>query len=177
MSFPSLWEAVWFILPAYVANSVAIDVSGVPFLRKYSTPLDFGRSWRGKRILGDGKTWRGLVFGTLGGVACAALQQTYPQTELYPMTPLVGFLLGFGALVGDSVESFIKRRMGFGRGHPLLLLDQLDYIFGAFMFAWLAVPYKVIGLDYLILASAVTVPLHMFASVVAWALKLKKNPW
>ena len=37
---------------------------------------------------------------------------------------------GLGALTGDIVESFIKRQSGMERGHPLFLLDHLDYIFG-----------------------------------------------
>jgi CDP-2,3-bis-(O-geranylgeranyl)-sn-glycerol synthase len=93
------------------------------------------------------------------------------------MTPLVGFLLGLGALVGDMAESFIKRRMGFDRGAHLFLMDQLDYIFGAFFFAWTVVPLQSIGLGHLILTCALTVPIHYIASVVAWKLKLKKNPW
>jgi CDP-2,3-bis-(O-geranylgeranyl)-sn-glycerol synthase len=177
MDFPGLWEAVWFILPAYVANSIAIDVSAVPYLKRFTTPVDFGRSFRGKRILGDGKTWRGLICGVMAGGLCGLLQQHLSPEGLFPMTALIGFLLGLGALVGDMVESFIKRRMGMGRGHPLILMDQLDYIFGAFFFAWIVVPMRTIGWEYLALICAITVPLHMFASVVAWKLKMKKNPW
>jgi len=164
-------------LPAYVANSVAIDVSGVPFLKRYSTPMDFGKSWRGKRILGDGKTWRGLICGTFGGVVCAVLQSYLNPEGLFHMTPSVGLLLGFGALIGDSAESLIKRRMGFDRGHPLFFLDQWDYIFGAFFLAWTVVPMAEIGVGHLLLALLITMPLHFISSIVAWKLKLKKNPW
>jgi CDP-2,3-bis-(O-geranylgeranyl)-sn-glycerol synthase len=171
---PNPLEVIWFILPAYVANSMAINVSGFPILKKYSAPIDFGLKIRGKRILGDGKTWRGLVCGIACAVICATLQQTFQITGYPIMTPLLGFLLGLGALTGDMVESFVKRMSGFDRGHPLFLMDQLDYIIGACFFAWTVVP---VDLGYLLVASMITLPLHYIASIVAWVLKLKKNPW
>ncbi len=177
MILPSVLETLWFILPAWVANSAAIDVSGLPVLKRFGTPVDFGMAYRGRRLLGDGKTWRGLVCGTLAGGACAHLQAIWAPAGLYHMTAYTGLLLGFGALMGDMVESFIKRRMGMDRGHPLFLMDQLDYVFGAFFMAWTHVSFAVVGLGYLAMACLLTVPTHFLASVVAWRLKLKKNPW
>ena len=174
MPFQVITEVLWFILPAWVANSVAIDVSGLPILKDYSLPVDFGATWRGRRILGDGKTWRGLICGVSAGMACAAVQGLYPQPGLAMMTPYLGFLLGFGALGGDMAESFLKRMAGFQRGHPMFLLDQLDYIIGAFFLAWTVVP---VNLLHLLVACVITLPLHVIASIVAYKVKLKENPW
>ena len=56
MDLEIILQALWLILPAYVANASAVLVGG-------GTPVDFGKNWRdGKRILGDGKTWRGLLL-------------------------------------------------------------------------------------------------------------------
>ena len=53
--------AFWSLLPAHAANPLAVVFGG-------GTPMDFGRSLRdGKRILGDGKTWRGFVGGAASG--------------------------------------------------------------------------------------------------------------
>ena len=53
---------LWIMMPAYLANTIAVLTGG-----KY--PIDLGRIHSdGNRILGDGKTWSGLVGGTLGGV-------------------------------------------------------------------------------------------------------------
>ncbi|HDS59894.1 MAG TPA: CDP-archaeol synthase, partial [Thermoplasmatales archaeon] len=41
-------EAVWLVLPAYLANASAVVLGG-------GTPIDFGKTWRDKRLLGDGK--------------------------------------------------------------------------------------------------------------------------
>ena len=65
--YSGILEALWFILPAYMANSTPVNVSKLKFLEKYGKPLDGGRYWRGIRILGGGKTWRGLVSGIFIG--------------------------------------------------------------------------------------------------------------
>ena len=44
---------VWLMLPALIPNSAAVLFGG-------GRPMDFGKSWRGKRLLGDGKTWKGF---------------------------------------------------------------------------------------------------------------------
>jgi len=173
----ALIGVLWFILPAYAANSIAVDVSGVPFLKKYSMPLDFGRSLRGRRILGDGKTWRGFICGVLAGVACGIIQgylMLKYSWNLPEMNALLGFLLSFGAMTGDLTGSFIKRRMGFERGVSLPFIDQLDFMFGAFYFSWLAVPVDLISFFS---ALVVTIPVHYLGNIIAWALKLKKFPW
>ena len=170
-------EVLWFILPAYAANSVAVDVTAVPFLKKFSAPMDFGLNLWGQRIFGDGKTWRGFFCGILAGVIIGAAQsfiQAANQMDLPAMSITLAFLLAFGAMTGDLVESFIKRRMGFNRGQLLPLMDQLDFVFGAFYFAWLVMPAD---LYFFSIALIVTIPIHYVANQIAWILKLKKFPW
>ena len=53
---------------------------------------------------------------------------TTPIITNIPEGILIGFLLGFGALLGDALGSFLKRRLGIGRGKPAPILDQLDFI-------------------------------------------------
>ena len=49
--------AVQIFLPAYLANAAPT------FLIKFKKhPIDFGKNWGKNRILGDGKTWEGLIF-------------------------------------------------------------------------------------------------------------------
>ncbi|MBM3309808.1 MAG: CDP-2,3-bis-(O-geranylgeranyl)-sn-glycerol synthase, partial [Candidatus Altiarchaeales archaeon] len=178
-------ESLWFILPAYMANSIANDVAHIRYLEKFSYPMDFGLKWRGLRIFGPNKTWRGLFFGVLAALLTGFLQQKYHlqaaaffsgqldlsgTLSLPEMSVKLAFLLGFGAMLGDAVKSFFKRRMGIESGQPAPLLDQLDYIFGAFFFAWLTVP---INLDYFAIVVIITVPLHLLANFIAWLLKLK----
>jgi len=177
MDFSVIIGVIWFILPAYVANSVAIDVSGIPFLKKYNTPVDFGRKFRGKRVLGDGKTWRGFIAAVIAGTIVGFLQSNYATilgTAVPEMNATLGFLLGFGAMVGDMTASFFKRQAGLKRGAMVPVLDQVDYIVVAFLFAWTVVPAD---WGMLVLACVITIPFHVIANLVAYAIKLKKVPW
>ena len=56
----------WVYIPAMLPNSNAALIGG-------GTPVDFGKSWKGQRILGDGKTWRGFIGGALSGVLIGIL--------------------------------------------------------------------------------------------------------
>lgn len=46
---------------------------------------------------------------------------------------LLGALMGGGALIGDLVKSFIKRRLDVPPGKPWFPWDQLDWIAGAML--------------------------------------------
>lgn len=139
MSYEIVLQALWLILPAYIANASAVLIGG-------GTPVDFGKNWRdGRRILGDGKTWRGLFSGSfIGMTAGFGLTVAAKYIELsdfvyleltdflgFPLMIPIIFSLCFGALLGDMVESFFKRRIGKDRGENWIVFDQLDFILGA----------------------------------------------
>jgi CDP-2,3-bis-(O-geranylgeranyl)-sn-glycerol synthase len=153
-------NAFAIILPAYIANSVPVVFSG-----KHPHPIDFGKNLRdGKRFLGDGKTYEGfftgLFFGTLAGAIVGYA--------------LYSFLLALGALLGDMVGAFVKRRLGMPRGKSAPVLDQLDFIAGALIL--LSIVYPITWQQVLFIA-AVTVPIHLSTNYVAFKLKLKKHLW
>lgn len=138
MADPVLWlaQAVWLMLPAYVANMSAVKVGG-------GAPMDFGRVLRdGQRVFGPGKTWRGFFLGgLLGSLAGAVLHVASPAaggvlTDFGGRGwPLVVVGLAFGALLGDAAKSFVKRRLGKERGASWLGPDQLDFVLGAWALA------------------------------------------
>jgi len=145
MSYEIIIQALWIILPAYIANASAVLVGG-------GTPIDFGKKWKdGKRILGDGKTWRGLYVGAFLGmtagfalsvVAIYAADSDFAFLGLndftgFPVMIPIIFSLCFGALLGDITESFFKRRIGKKRGEDWIIFDQLDFIIGALVLSFL----------------------------------------
>ena len=145
MDVTVLAQAFWIIIPVYTANATAVLVGG-------GTPVDFGRFWRdGRRILGDGKTWSGLLVGTLlgmiAGFGCAVAASFLQGTEYafvgltafegFPLMIPILFSLCFGALLGDLIESFFKRRVGIARGADWIPFDQLDFLVGAIGFSLL----------------------------------------
>jgi CDP-2,3-bis-(O-geranylgeranyl)-sn-glycerol synthase len=86
-------------------------------MQRWTTPLDCGvRLWDGQRLLGDHKTWRGLLLGTL---ACALV-----AAFIGP-----GFATGAGvgalSLLGDALSSALKRRLRLAPGTEIAALDQL----------------------------------------------------
>lgn len=172
--------AFWAMLPAYVPNNAAVVLGG-------GRPIDGGRTLDDARVLGDGKTWRGVVLGTLAGTALAlflnAIKPTISAaTELpLPTFPAMALLtLPFGAMVGDVLASFLKRRAGRSRGAAFPGVDQLDFVLGALAltaltaFEWFAATFT---LPVLLTVLLLTPLLHVGMNVVAYRTGLKSEPW
>lgn len=136
--------ALWFFLPAGVANAAPVLLASMPFLKNWETPLDCGLTYKNKRLLGDNKTWRGLLLGTLAAGLTAVLQYyllSYKIPGAAVVTSAVmglsiGLLMGFGALFGDAVESLLKRQLGINPGDGLFPFDQIDYIIGGLLMSY-----------------------------------------
>ena len=72
--FRDIFFVIWFFLPAGLGNIAPIFAAKLPWLKTYAFPLDGYAMFRGKRLLGDHKTVRGLLSGLLTGMATASLQ-------------------------------------------------------------------------------------------------------
>lgn len=178
-------SALWLMLPAYLANMLPVFVGG-------GAPIDMGATWRdGKRILGDGKTWRGLLLAPLLAAALTfplqwAADHTawgswgFPGWGAWPWWVVLAYALGLGALTGDAVESFVKRRTGRDRGEKWFPWDQLDFILGALLFGLLAAPTRFFTLftpQRLVVIVLLTPALHLLVNWIGYNLGLKKVPW
>lgn len=167
-----LLNAFIFFLPAGVANLTPVLVSRIPMLESWTAPLDFGRSYKDKRLFGSNKTWRGLICGTV-----AAGLTGYLLHDLAPgfTTPsiLQACAMGAGALLGDAVESFFKRQRGIGPGSSWFPFDQTDYIIGGLL---LALPFGLPDSDYIPLIFGLYFGLHLLFSYIGFVLKLKDKP-
>lgn len=174
---------IYFMLPAYLANVSALIFGG-------GTPVDFGRNFRdGRRIIGNGVTWRGTIIGTLIGAFIGILQGSVSAYygNIFSLIPgimviqgpiptsiiqgaLIGLFLGGGALIGDAAGSFIKRRIGIERGKPAPFLDQLDFVIGALVFASLIV---FIPLNMIIIILIISIVLHLLTNMIAYLIGMK----
>jgi len=178
--FAVVATALWAMLPAYVPNNAAVLAGG-------GAPIDAGRTMGGRRLLGDGKTWRGTLVGTAAGTALAlaltavagavgdALGVALPG---FPV--LAGVGLALGAMLGDIGASFVKRRTGRQRGAAFPGLDQLDFVVGALGCALVLAPGwfgRTFTLPVLVAVVVVTPLLHVGTNAVAYALGLKDEPW
>lgn len=134
-------KVLYFFLPAYLANMSPVLIRGR--FKALASPIDGGRSLWGKRILGDHKTWRGLLAGVVAGALVFELQRLVYEAGIaqglvlidYSTHPLLpGLLMGLGAGIGDAVKSFFKRRIGIEPGESWPVFDQLDFFLGAYVF-------------------------------------------
>jgi CDP-2,3-bis-(O-geranylgeranyl)-sn-glycerol synthase len=130
----------------------------------------------GKRIFGDHKTIRGFISGTfMGMVSASILYFFYPAFFVaLPAKPLMlGFLLGLGALTGDAVKSFFKRRIGTAPGEAWFPFDQIDYIVGAIVASFF---YVRLSLYFYFLALIVFFLLHIIVTYIGYRVRLKAEP-
>jgi CDP-2,3-bis-(O-geranylgeranyl)-sn-glycerol synthase len=172
--------ALWAMLPAYIPNNAAVLAGG-------GRPIDGGRTMGDRRLLGDGKSWRGTAVGWLAGALLAVvLNRLEPAaTDLFgvtlPVFPIAAIVaLPLGAMMGDIGASFLKRRTGRERGAPFPGVDQLDFVVGALLFGVVAAPgwfTETFTLPVLAVVLVVTPVLHVTTNGLAYALGLKDEPW
>jgi len=172
--------AFWLMLPAYIPNNCAVLFGG-------GTPLDFGRYFHdGNRMLGDGKTFRGTIAGTIGGISIGLLLNYFAPGLGLPsfgsgsdqLLILLG--LSLGAMLGDIVAAFFKRRMGLKRGAKLFIIDQLDFVLGAWALTIILAPqwfWENFTLQVVIVVLLITPVLHRTMNIIGYRIGSKREPW
>src|SRR3954471_17661916 len=181
-------HARWLFLPvggAWIAHAPVLRWNLAPALNR---PIDAGRTFRGRRLFGDNKTWRGaLVMG--GGVFAATLaahrsawyrdRLPAPARDLSPR--LLGALLAFGTVAGELPNSLMKRQLdiapgaqrGSAAGLVLSLLDQGDFVPAIWLLlapVWRMSPRQ--ALD----AFATVAAVHSGVNVVGYAIGARTSP-
>jgi CDP-2,3-bis-(O-geranylgeranyl)-sn-glycerol synthase len=183
-----LVRVLWVLTPVYAANGLATLPRG------RGPPMDFHRNWPdGRRLLGPSKTWSGFIFGTLVAVPIVLLEAWLillapPSLQLVPPYAAtvwaavpVAFLLCGGAMTGDAVGSFVKRRLGWESGARVFGLDQLPFVLfpiglGLWVYPSVFVPtfFSVEGLLWVLL---LTLGLHTLFNWLGFRIGTKTVPW
>jgi CDP-2,3-bis-(O-geranylgeranyl)-sn-glycerol synthase len=121
-------QLLYFMAPAYAANMAP------PFVR-------YWKGWNrpiSERRLGSHKTVVGFALGVLAAVLVTFLQSRLAwegAVVTYDGWLDLGARMGAGAMAGDSVKSFFKRRRGVAPGGTWIPFDQLDFVGGALLLA------------------------------------------
>ena len=161
-----------YLAPMYFANSSAMILGGG------KTPVDLDRLFfDGKPLFGPGKTYRGLILGVCAGTIAAFIISLALREEVLTLTDnylLLGFLLSAGAIVGDIVASFFKRRNNIAPGSEVLFLDQLDFVIGGMIFGSAVYSPQFYEVFFV---CVVTLIVHKISNYIAYRAKLKKVPW
>jgi hypothetical protein len=175
------------LFPAAIAHGLCIKYDGLQWLKK---PIDLGKSYRGRRILGAHKTWRAPViyvfFCTLGTITQAWLQGGgyLPQwlflVDYEADGLLVGVLMGLGMVVGELPNSFLKRQLNVAPGKrkkgllgfAFFLLDQVDLAIGIWVFLFLLIrpSWLLVAWSFLL-----TIVLHVAISTVGYLLGMRET--
>ena len=149
-------ETIWLLLPAGVANTVPVVAAKYNWLPPLNKPIHI-------QLLGQNKTWRGVIIGVIFGSI----------TGIFLGHGLVfGAALGFGALAGDAVKSFFKRRLKIAPGKSWPVFDQIDFVLGALIAASFFVSLTLL---HVVTALIIFTMLSLATSFIGMKLKIKKS--
>lgn len=179
---PSFIASLILFIPAFIANPSAVITGG-------HWIIDGRKSWNGKRIFGDHKTWSGFIGGTLSGVLIglilnyafvfAGIRTLIFSTD-FPVAFSMVFVLSFFSMFGDLVGSFIKRRLGREPGAEYIFLDQYPFALFALLFFYTVFRQEAVALFPWegILAILIVTPLiHRAINIVGYKMKVKGVPY
>lgn len=140
-------RAAWLTAPILIAGLVHVAVIALDLVPGLARPIDAGRRWRGRPLLGRNKTWRGFVVMPAATATTVAAQQALASRSprlgaLAPLTRggppwVVGAICGAAYVFAELPNSFVKRRLGIAPGASApraraaqYIVDQLDSVIG-----------------------------------------------
>lgn len=178
-----------FLLVAFtLAGAAQTAWFTMPASRRFGYPLDGGLHWRGRRLFGANKTFRGFVVMVPACAAAFALLGSAAPgfAGLWDLSPLwyaaLGALAGFGFMAGELPNSFVKRQFDIAPGcasreHAAsilqFLVDRLDSGIGMLVVVSLAVPTPWTTWAVVLLVGPA---IHWTFSLVMFRLGLKARP-
>jgi CDP-2,3-bis-(O-geranylgeranyl)-sn-glycerol synthase len=181
-----MWTGLWVIAPVLGGYLAHAPVLRFDLLRQLARPIDGGAALRGRRVLGDNKTWRGAVV-MFAGVLTATLllslwpacyQHWPPNLRSHPVA--FGLLLALGFVAGEWPNSFFKRQLDIepgGRrisplGIALSIFDQADFVPGV----WLTLaPLWLMSLAQVLVLFAFAVVAHSIINVLGYAIGARET--
>lgn len=191
MSLEVVLQILFLLVVGGVANMTPVLVKRWNI---FNRPLDAGVKFRGKRLLGDGKTVRGFVMGSLAsGFAVGfyfffnlllfgytqsdgqKVNDAYSAFQLAIIGFSFGCYLGALTLLGDLIKSFFKRQIGIERGQTWFPFDQIDWILGLLFGVWTLGSILTWNWWYLLMIP-IGLTLHIIIKYIGHQLKLDDKP-
>ena len=181
--FDYLLKSFYLILPAYFANMAPVIFDKLGLLKSMAKPIDGGLKLGQDFLFGQNKTWRGIISAVIFATLISGLQAVLYSYNFFNKISLIdysenflifGGLAGLGAILGDLIKSFLKRRLHIASGKSWPIFDQLDFVIGFFIAVSL-IYRPSIGI---ILASLlITLILHPLINLISYLLGLKRVWW
>jgi CDP-archaeol synthase len=176
------------LLVGLALHGFCIKYDILAFLRR---PIDRGRKFRGNRIFGDNKTYRGVTvvgLGTAIGFGLQALlfhrMASVRSVELFDYaffkSVSLGLAVGVAAMLSELPNSFIKRQFEIAPGTAakgwksviFYVYDQIDFLLGAWLVLAIVVPVTV---GRVLLSSGLLLVAHQIMSSVGYALGMRRT--
>jgi hypothetical protein len=110
------------LLVSVAGTGLTLKLDLWPWLAR---PIDGGATCRGRRLFGDGKTWRVVPVALVASMATVAVQRHVigaragwlALVDYAHADPVrLGGAIGGGALLGELPNSFVKRQLGVPQG-------------------------------------------------------------
>lgn len=170
-------QAIYFFLPAYCANMAPVFASRLRL--PFGQPISL-------RLFGGHKTWRGLIVGFVAAFVVLYIQKLlliqgdiiFTKISLLDYNNisilLYALAFGLGALVGDLIKSFFKRRFDRKPGTPWVPFDQIDFVIGAIILLY---PLYQIDIQIILILLVVTPILHLATNIFGYQFGLKRVWW
>lgn len=151
-------QSLTMLLPIATSGIVLIASMKLRWLESLNRPLDFGATFRGRRLFGDGKTIRGLaVHVVVASAVVALLHSASPAWWLAPQfsaDPIeLGLSISLFYVAGELGNSFVKRRLGIATGGDSRTLTRLQRVIdnidgsvavGIPLIIWYQVPWQLL---------------------------------
>jgi hypothetical protein len=175
-------SAIWVFLPVLGGALAHAPVLSFDLLGPLKRPLDGGARFRGRRLFGDNKTWRGAIVITVGVVVATLLLSNWDwwwsqlPRDLRDAGALpYGLLLGLGVVVGELPNSFLKRQLDISPGTQrrtpggvlLSIYDQADFVLAVWLLLlplWVMAPWQAA------FVFAVVTVVHLVINVIGYAI-------
>lgn len=177
-------STLYALLPAYVANMAPVIAQRLNFLPRLARPLDGGHKIGRNYIFGTNKTWRGFAVGVASAMLVGVAQYFLWQFNVVRLRSVIdfsrvdpvtfGFIGGMGAMGGDLIKSFLKRRFAIASGNAWPIADQLDFVLGYFGATYFFVFWQ---LPILLAGLILTLIFHPLTNLIAYLLAIKKVWW
>lgn len=174
-------QSIYSIFPGIMANMAPVIFKKINFL---NYPLDFNKKLFNKPILGPNKTFRGFFAGILTSMIIISIQYLIFKFTIFKNLNIIdfdsvnflllGFLMGSGVMAGDTVKSFIKRRLGILSSKPFVPWDQIDGVIGGLLFSRIIWNYS---LKYAVFIIILTFFIHIIIRHISYYLRFTENKW
>jgi len=174
-------QIIWLFLPIGIANIFASLSRHL--LPRLDFPLDFNKKFKGARIFGDHKTWRGFIIGLAAAFLFFIFQKylynscqsvhDFSLVDYDSISVFAGLAMGLGAILGDALKSFFKRQLNIAPGQPWPPFDQLDFVVGGVLLSW---PFISVSVSIILLAILLGLLFHLLFKVIGYVCRVDKRP-